>query len=343
MPKKYDIAVVIGRFQPVHNAHIELINAAKQYSNNVVVLIGSANKSISIKNPFTFLQRKLQLKYCCNNITTFPLDDSLYNEDKWLYNIHKIIHDYAFHKLGITEDLEICLIGHKKDDSSYYLNLFPKWTFIDIGTVDTLHSTDIRDLYFKDSCNMNYFKGVVPKEIFHELEVFRNTESYLKLVKEREFIDKYKSQYINYPYEPIFVTCDAVVIQSGYVLMVKRGAEPGKGQLAFPGGFVNAKTDKSIKDAMIRELYEETKIKLPRKIIEGSITKTQVFDHPDRSLRGRTITHAFKISLNDGEWNLPKIKGGDDAESAQWIPISSIDPIKCYEDHYEILMTMLEM
>ena len=28
MNKKYDVAVVIGRFQPVHNAHVEMLRRA---------------------------------------------------------------------------------------------------------------------------------------------------------------------------------------------------------------------------------------------------------------------------------------------------------------------------
>jgi bifunctional NMN adenylyltransferase/nudix hydrolase len=117
--------------------------------------------------------------------------------------------------------------------------------------------------------------------------------------------------------------------------MIKRRSEPGKGLWALPGGFVNAGTDASVQDAAIRELREETGLKVPVPVLRGSITASKVFDAIDRSARGRTITHAFKFELADGE--LPKVKGMDDAEKAKWIPFAEIKSEECFEDHYEII------
>ena len=86
---------------------------------------------------------------------------------------------------------------------------------------------------------------------------------------------------------------------------------------------------------MIRELREETGIKVPAPVLRGSIQGNRVFDAIDRSARGRTITHAFKIVLPDGE--LPKVKGSDDAEKARWVPIAEVDSAECFEDHYDIV------
>jgi bifunctional NMN adenylyltransferase/nudix hydrolase len=131
------------------------------------------------------------------------------------------------------------------------------------------------------------------------------------------------------------VTVDAVVVQSGHILMIRRRAEPGKGLLALPGGFLDALSDKTLEDAMIRELREETCLKVPTPVLRGNIVETKVFDAIQRSTRGRTITHAFHIKLPNGE--LPKVKRGSDAASAKWIPISKVNPSECYEDHYEII------
>ena len=117
--------------------------------------------------------------------------------------------------------------------------------------------------------------------------------------------------------------------------MIKRRAEPGKGLWALPGGYVNANTDKSVEAAMLRELREETMIKVPAPVLKGSIVRSKVFDAIDRSPRGRIITHAFHIQLPDGE--LPKVKGSDDAEKARWVPIAEVKSEDCFEDHYEIL------
>jgi bifunctional NMN adenylyltransferase/nudix hydrolase len=167
------------------------------------------------------------------------------------------------------------------------------------------------------------------------LDEFRHTPEYEQIIREREFVINYKKQYASLPYPPIFSTADAVVIQSGHVLMIRRRAEPGRGLWALPGGYVNATTDKSVEDAAIRELREETMIKVPAPVLRGSIVDSRVFDAIDRSPRGRIITHAFKIVLPDGE--LPKVKGSDDAEKARWVPISEVRSEECFEDHAEII------
>jgi bifunctional NMN adenylyltransferase/nudix hydrolase len=86
---------------------------------------------------------------------------------------------------------------------------------------------------------------------------------------------------------------------------------------------------------MLREVREETGLKVPAPVIRGNITETKVFDAIQRSSRGRTITHAFFIKLPNGE--LPRIKAGSDASAAHWIPISQVSPSECFEDHYEII------
>ena len=122
-------------------------------------------------------------------------------------------------------------------------------------------------------------------------------------------------------------------------MLIKRRAEPGRGLWALPGGYVNANTDRSVEDAMLRELREETMIKVPAPVLRGNIVRSRVFDAIDRSPRGRIITHAFHIQLPDGE--LPKVKGSDDAEKARWVPIAEVKSEECFEDHFEILQHFL--
>lgn len=139
-------------------------------------------------------------------------------------------------------------------------------------------------------------------------------------------------------YAPVFFTADAVVIQSGHVLLVKRGAMPGKGLWALPGGFVNPHEDS--KDAALRELKEETKIDVPLAVLQGSIALQRLFQDPYRSQRGRTLTVAYLIRLRPDE-NLPKVKGSDDAEKAVWVPISNLKRDAMFEDHYDICEAMI--
>jgi bifunctional NMN adenylyltransferase/nudix hydrolase len=148
-----------------------------------------------------------------------------------------------------------------------------------------------------------------------------------------------------------------VVIQSGHVLLVKRGAEPGKGLWALPGGFVNQ--SERIRDAAIRELIEENGISLAdgkkgqeitRSMLDGSIVDKEIFDDPARSERGRTVTVGYLFRLNDTK-PLPKVKGQNvpayeangkdivETEDARWVPLE--DALSrtdwWFEDHLSIL------
>ena len=49
----YNNSLVIGRFQPPHLSHCDIIQRAIDLSSNPIVVIGSANKPASERNPFT--------------------------------------------------------------------------------------------------------------------------------------------------------------------------------------------------------------------------------------------------------------------------------------------------
>jgi bifunctional NMN adenylyltransferase/nudix hydrolase len=259
-----------------------------------------------------------------------PIQDTIYNDDAWATKVQNIVNE-----INPFENSKIGIIGHKKDESSFYLDMFPQWDLIEVSLIEELSASQIRELYFKEDYNPNFIRNVIPVEVLEFLNRFSKTEDCNQILREIKVIENYKIPYVGLPYPPIFVTVDAVLVQSGHILMIRRRAEPGRGLLALPGGFLDALSDKSLEDAMIREVREETQLKVPSPVLRGNIVEAKVFDAIERSTRGRTITHAFHINLPNGE--LPKVKGGSDATSAKWIPISKITPNECFEDHYEII------
>ena len=349
---KYDAIVYIGRFEPFHNGHANTILHACKLAKKVIVLIGSANEPRTFKNPFTYQERVEMISAWAENqndieagqLVPAALENSIYSDEAWAVRVQEIVKEW----LLLTSKHKIAIIGHKKDGSSFYLDMFPQWEFVEESLVDPLDATSIRDIYFSEKCNFNWFKGVLPPEVVRFLANFQRKEGpkhdiwnvdYLQIIKERKFLTEHAKQYEMLKYPPIFVTVDAGLIQAGHILMVKRRAEPGKGLWALPGGYVNAKTDRSIEDAMIRELREETQIKVPDKVLRGSIEEVKVFDALERSERGRIITHAHKIDLK--EVGLPKVKGADDAEKAKWIPLAEVKRSETFEDHYDIIQYFL--
>jgi bifunctional NMN adenylyltransferase/nudix hydrolase len=234
------------------------------------------------------------------------------------------------------------LIGHSKDHSSYYLRMFPQWGAVECENCRGLSATPIRDAYFADAAAaLEAWKEALPANVAAFMAQFAGTGEYRRLAEESAYIAKYRAGWANAPYPPTFLTADAVVVLSGHVLLVERRGLPGRGLLALPGGFVGQ--HERIKDAMIRELREETRLKVPAGFLEGGIRASQIFDHPYRSSRGRTVTQAFLIQLKATDEGFPKVRGGDDARSARWMPIAEIDPEQMFEDHFHIIQTLIAL
>ena len=339
-----DYIVFIGRFQPYHLGHQAVLRQAISLAKKkVIVLIGSAYASRSIKNPFTLSERTAMILQDLSiaemsKVTFKGLDDFKYNDLKWIEEVQSKV-AAAIRLDGWTDyPPTVSMIGLDKDRSTQYLNWFPAWEQIQaqpFGQGSSFDATSIRRCLFS-GMSMDFVRGVLPTSTFEAIEQLKTTEPWKNLVDEFEFVNTYKKSWAAAPYAPTFVTVDAVVFVAGHVLMIKRGANPGKGLWALPGGFLNQ--EELIVDAMIRELREETRLKVPTGVLRGSIFAEKVFDHPDRSLRGRTITHAFGINLKD-EKEFPKVKGDDDAAEAAWLPTATLDRTKIFEDHLDIIQS----
>lgn len=340
MKKKYDTIVYIGRFQPLHNIHTQIIKEAKSRADKLVILVGSADQPRTFKNPFTFDERFDIIHNAMADIGFSPGDifktcvrpiiDTRYDDDAWLIRVQNTINEIA--------EGDVAIIGSAKDEhTSEYLKMFPQWDLIDIPHETIMNATDIRNLYFDEGMNNDYLKAVVPLATFEILEAFTKTDEYRRLVEEKKFVDQYIKRKEVYEYPIIAVTVDSVVIQSGHVLLIKRRSIPGKGLWALPGGYFDAVKDRTPIDGIMRELKEETKIDVPEKVLRGSVRQILPFSAPDRSLLGRSITFAAHIVLAGGEWKLPKVKGEDDAEKAKWVPLSEVRRDMLFDDHFDII------
>jgi bifunctional NMN adenylyltransferase/nudix hydrolase len=333
---KYKLAVVIGRMEPMHDQHTNLFKRGLELADQLVVLFGGCHRPRTIKNPLLVYERQSILDKWAkdngsqNRIDSAGVNDYMYSDSAWVADVQKVVND-QFTILYNREPKkgEICLVGCEKDSSSYYLKMFPQWDLVSMPLGDTLDSTQIRKLLFEGK-SLSYISGAVPEQTLNFLREFKKSSSYEQLVREYEFIQKYKKAWEAAPYEPTFITTDAWVVQSGHVLLIQRKKEPGHGLWAAPGGFLGIR--ETLIESMIRELKEETKIKVPAAVLEGSIIDSHVFDSPDRSTRGRTVTHSFLIKLKDDK-ELAHVKAADDAMAVRWVPFNEIKSDNMYEDH----------
>jgi 8-oxo-dGTP diphosphatase len=118
------------------------------------------------------------------------------------------------------------------------------------------------------------------------------------------------------------------------VLLVKRGQEPFKGELALPGGFLRGDEDPDA--AALRELHEETSLDGSRLHLE----QLPVFGSPRRDPRGRVVSVPYLAIAPD----LPSPVAGSDASGARWMPVDDTlaGSTELAFDHDEILRAALE-
>ena len=346
MPKKPSTAIFVGRFQPLHVAHQATIAKALEECHSVIVCVGSAFKAPDTKNPFPYEYRKQMIHDCFpdeyekGQLRVIPLRDHLYSNFHWIAELQRRV-EAEIQSLNDHYNMplyeKVVFFGRDKDASSSYLRWFD-WPFVDSEIkIDGgfIHATTYRDDYLSSGANMDPH---LPVPVRMVMGAFALTEDYRKLRDDYHVLQNYKRAWKDSPYPPIFTTVDAVVTKVGHILLVERKDAPGKGLLALPGGFVNA--NETLRSGVLRELLEETSLRVQVDFLESRTPDIGVvFDAPGRSLRGRTITHAYRIDLDDGKPNLPTVAGGDDAAKALWVSLNELHNMetRMFEDHLHII------
>ncbi|AOA57673.1 nicotinate-nicotinamide nucleotide adenylyltransferase [Acinetobacter larvae] len=186
MTYTFDYLVYIGRFQPFHLAHMQTINIALQQGRELIIALGSAQAERSIKNPFSASERKAMILAC------YPEDlqqrlhfvdiEDVYNDVKWVNLLKKRVQDCigALSVQPCHSMLKVGLIGHFKDDSSYYLSLFPDWQLVELDSLrGAISATPLRRAYFQGKIIEQEF----PAATVSFLKQFKHSRYYQALQK----------------------------------------------------------------------------------------------------------------------------------------------------------------
>ncbi len=328
----YDAAILIGRFQPFHQGHYALVMAALEHCQTLIILCGSANRAASTRDPWDYPQRKAAILACFSadihkHLIILPLNDHLYQPHKWLQQVQQQVASVT------TATTNIAVLENTAYPSPYP-DLFPQWQSLRLSVAVDVSGSQIRKALFSQAALSN----ALPAAIDAKLSTYQQTSAYQRLCQEAAFVRHFKQSWATAPYPPIFQTVDALVVQSGHILLIERLGFPGKGLLALPGGFLDPQ--EPLLEACLRELHEETCIDLSQASLRAAVKTQALFDAPFRSARGRTLTQAYLLELPASR-NLAKVKGADDAARAFWQPLASLRPETLLEDHYFIIEKML--
>lgn len=317
---QFKTGIFIGRFQPFHIGHFNCLENMAKTCDQIIILIGSSNVARSIKNPWRFNERVNKiLNFLSSKKFNFtkelmflPLNDHVYNDAAWIAEVKSIVHATAKH--------DVTLFGHMKD-GNFYLKWFPEWKYHEIHSNDEIDATTIRTRMFNENSDE------LPKTVLADWNYFQ----------------KEKKRFENYPYpDTLNFNCSDVILQClDKVLLIKRKFAPGAGSWALPGGFKNA--TETFLDCAIRELLEETNVRVPEKVLRGSIISKEMFDSPYRSLGIPRNTFVFHIKINpNDDGSLPRANGNDDAAECEWVDLNDIlNGFPLHDDHGGIISKML--
>lgn len=195
------------------------------------------------------------------------------------------------------------------------------------------------DVANDDSPLSKTFNRVLAKSTRNFLTAFQKTTDFQMLSEDFAAVNAFKKPWQNTPYPVIFTTADALVRWCDEILLVIRKHAPSRGRLALPGGFIQA--SETLENAAIRELFEETQLPVEKTVLHKHLKAMKTFDDPSRSARGRIVTHAFYFDVSFLP-KRPEPVAADDAQTAAWYRIDSLNKQQFFEDHYFIIQTLLK-
>lgn len=347
---KYPLAVFIGRFQPFHNGHLLTLRQALDKAGHAVAIIGSAWHARTLRNPFLTSEVERMVRGGLTpdenaRLSVRGVTDA-YGDAAWIEAVHKAVASVVDETgIQLNSEADICLTGYRKDETSTYLSLFPRWSFEETENHQSINATDVRGSWLSDSGTD--WLAMVPPASEAVIREVGASPAYAWLLEERDERLARTGAEAGKSRTPLIYTCDGTVTQSGYIMLVTREKPPGKGLLSLPGGFL--KPQETSRQTLVWNLVSDHGLMTnPRRsredtaaMVDGRIVAMELFDHPWRSERGRAVSCSFLVELTPGTALEPLRRGP--LGQAEWYPIARLDSLreKMFEDHAHIARRML--
>ena len=91
-------ALILGRFQPFHLGHLELIRAVKNRYDKIIIAVGSAQEKGTSENPFDKDERMDMIKLGLESAGIFEYDmvciDDINNDEKYVTHVESIVPEF---------------------------------------------------------------------------------------------------------------------------------------------------------------------------------------------------------------------------------------------------------
>ena len=162
-----DVALFIGRFQPLHHGHIYVISRILESHKKLKIGIGSSQLSKTKNDPFTSEERIKFIntafekrKISKNKYEVYEIPD-IFNAQKWVDHVVSIVGDFDI--IYSNSDWVRQLFQNKNYLVGKKLVIFKK----------KYNASNVRKLISKENKN---WKSLVPKEIANLIEEFKGIE-----------------------------------------------------------------------------------------------------------------------------------------------------------------------
>lgn len=175
--KKYKNGVMLTRAQPFHNGHLNMIKQAASECENLLVVIGSANKSYTKRNPFPIEYRKRLVENVLQEEDLSGADVKVMTLSDWsMEDAAQYVKEWgSFFYYNIANEIgEKSFTFYYNDDPKIAENWFTddilkNVTIRNLGRSDIeISSTMIRDLLYKK--DYDKVRDLVPRWMWKDLK-----------------------------------------------------------------------------------------------------------------------------------------------------------------------------